>query len=58
MGPTAVEMLRYMREDDSGEDPDDVDINSIPLILPVSVFEKVETSLIIEYPKYHDDEIR
>ena len=40
MGPSAIEMLKYMHEND--DDSNDEDSEMIPLILPVFVFEGYE----------------
>lgn len=59
MGPTAIEMLKYMHEnDDFNEDePIDGDDGIVTLIIPVAVFDTFERSLLptLEFEKYYDN---
>lgn len=58
MGPTAVEMLKYMHEnEDFDDDQADETDGVVTLIIPVSIFDTFERSLLptLEFEKYYEN---
>lgn len=58
MGPTAVEMLRYMHEnDDIEDDPAEETEGTVTLIIPVAIFDTFERTLLptLEFERYYDN---
>ena len=58
MGPTAIEMLRYMHENDEFDDDAGDEGDVVTLIVPVSVFDTFERTLLptLEFEKYYENE--
>ncbi len=58
MGPTAYEMLRYMRESDDSDPLEDQ--VTVAVVVPVDLFDKFERSILsaIEFEAYFQDEER
>jgi|688.fasta_scaffold1404160_1 hypothetical protein len=55
MGPTALEMLRYMHDSDYDIPEEEEEVPT--LIIPISVFDKFQQSLLptLEFEEYYDD---
>ena len=55
MGPTAIQMLRYMHDGDYQVKEEEQDVPTF--VIPVASFEKFQTSLLptLEFEQYYDD---
>lgn len=55
MGPTAIEMLRYMHDSEYDIREDEEDIPT--LIVPIHIFDKFQKSILptLEFEEYYED---
>ena len=57
MGPTAYEMLKYMR-DSTGQQQDNEEDAIVAIVIPIDLFNKFEKALLtsVEFEPYYEDE--